>query len=110
MMLIEEVTFRGNETSASCPVCHCNVLQVPDDFPHVVLPVCDVNSVMSLEGGKIMVKWNKEDIKHPRFSEYGIYKHMQEVGMKKGKFFGEDQAKAKDLIKRYISYGKIIKP
>jgi hypothetical protein len=110
MMLIEEVTFRGDETSASYPVCHCNVLQVPDDSPHVVCPVCDVHGVISVEEGRIKVKWNEEDVKHPRFSEYGISKHMEEVGMKQGKFFAEDQAKAKELIKKYISYSKIIKP
>jgi len=110
MMPIEEVKFMGDETAASCPVCHCNVLQVPDDSPHVVCPVCDVHGVISVEGGRIKVKWNEEDVKHPRFSEYGVSKHMEEVGMKQGKFFGEDQAKAKELIKKYISYGKIIKP
>ena len=110
MMPIEEVKFVGDETAVSCPVCHCNVLQVPDDFPHVVCPVCDVNGVISREGDKMKVKWNEEDAQHPRFSEYGVSKHMEEVGMKQGKFFGEDQAKAKELIKKYISYGKIIKP
>jgi multimeric flavodoxin WrbA len=30
MMSIEEVKFVGDETAVSSPVCHCNVLQIPD--------------------------------------------------------------------------------
>lgn len=38
MMPIEEVKYVGEETAVSCPVCHCNVLQVPEKLPQVVCP------------------------------------------------------------------------
>ena len=110
MKPIEEAEFVGDETAVSCPVCHCNVLQVPEKLPDVYCPVCWIHGVISGDGDKMKVNWNEEDAQHPRFSEYGVSKHMEEVGMKHRKFFGEDQAKARELIKKYISYGRIVKP
>jgi multimeric flavodoxin WrbA len=110
MKPIEKAKFVGDETAVSCPVCHCNVLQVPDKFPDVYCPVCWIHGVISWYGDRMNVKWNEEDVKHPRFSEYGVSTHMKEIGMKQGKFFAEDQAKAKELIKKYISYGRIVEP
>ena len=110
MMPIEEVKFVGDETDVSCPVCHCNVLKVPEKLPHVICPVCDIHGVISFDGDKMKVEWNDEDVKHPRFSEYGVSKHMEVIAKTHKKFFTEDEAKVKKLRKKYISYGKIIKP
>jgi hypothetical protein len=109
MKPIEEAKFVGDETAVSCPVCHCNVLKVPEKLPDVYCPVCWIHGVISLDGDKMKVNWNEEDAQHLRFSEYGVSKHMEEVGMKHKKFLGEDQAKVKELIKKYISHGRIVK-
>jgi len=110
MMPIEEVKFVGDETDVSCPVCHCNVLKVPEKLPHVFCPVCWVKGVITLDGDKMKVKWDEEDAKYPRFSERGVFTHLELIKTLQMKFYTEDQEKVKELIKKYVSYGKIIKP
>ena len=56
------------------------------------------------------VEWNEEDVKHPRFSEYGVSEHLDYIARMHKKFFQEDQEKVKDLLEEYVSYGKIIRP
>ncbi len=109
-MPIREVSFMGHETDISCPVCHCNLLQVPKNLPHVICPVCNVRGALSFGEAKMKVEWNEWDIKHPRLSEYGISKHTDHIGKMVTKFFKEDQGKIKELKKVYSSYGKIIRP
>ena len=60
MMPIEDVTYVGDERGTACPVCHCDVLQVPEKFPNVVCPVCDVHGVLTGEGENMKVVWNEE--------------------------------------------------
>ena len=110
-MPIEEVKFMGEENVVSCPVCHCNVLQVPRKLPEVYCPVCWIRGNISFEGKDMMVKWNMEDVACPRFSEAGIHEH--------GKYIMEIEKKAKverekneikEKIEKYKSYGKILRP
>jgi multimeric flavodoxin WrbA len=110
MMPIEEVKFVGDETEVSCPVCHCNVLKVPGKLPDVYCPVCWVRGVIALDGDKMRVTWNEEDAKYPRFSEHGVSEHLEVIAKLHKKFFTEDREKVKERIKKYVSYGKIIKP
>jgi multimeric flavodoxin WrbA len=110
MMPIEQVKFVGDETEVSCPVCHCNVLKVPEKLPTVFCPVCWVKGVITLDGDKTKVRWNEEDAKYPRFSERGVFTHLELVKNLQTKFFTEDQEKVKERIKKYVAYGKIIKP
>jgi multimeric flavodoxin WrbA len=110
MMPIEEVKFVGDETEVSCPVCHCNVLKVPEKLPNVFCPVCWVKGVITLDGGKMKVKWDEEGAKYPRFSERGVSTHLELIKNLQMKFYAEDQEKVKERIKKYVSYGKIIKP
>ncbi|MBA7574986.1 hypothetical protein ES708_16802 [subsurface metagenome] len=110
MMPIEEVKYAGDETDISCPVCHCNVLKVPEKLPEVFCPVCWVRGVITLNGDKMKVKWDEEDAKYPRFSERGVSKHLELIKSLQKTFYAEDQDKVKELIKKYVSYGKIIKP
>jgi multimeric flavodoxin WrbA len=110
IMPIEQVKFVGDETEVSCPVCHCNVLKVPDKLPNVFCPVCWVKGVITLDGDKMKVRWNEEDAKYPRFSERGVFTHLELVKNLQTKFYTEDQEKVKERIKKYVSYGRIIKP
>jgi multimeric flavodoxin WrbA len=110
MMPIEEVKFVGDETDVSCPVCHCNVLKVPEKLPYVFCPVCWVKGVITLDGGKMKVRWDEEGAKYPRFSERGVSTHLELIKNLQMKFYTEDQEEVKERIKKYVSYGKIIKP
>jgi multimeric flavodoxin WrbA len=110
MMPIEEVEFVGDETEVSCPVCHCNVLKVPEKLPNVFCPVCWVKGVITLDGDKMKVKWDEESAKYPRFSERGIFTHLELIKKLQMKFYTEDQEKVKERLKKYMEYGNIIKP
>jgi multimeric flavodoxin WrbA len=109
---VEEVKYLGEETPVSCPVCHCNILQVPADFPNVVCPVCWVRGIITIEQDKMKVHWNQDDIKHPRFSNEGNKQHLDWVAAERIPV--EKQflltREAQEMIKKYSTYGKIIKP
>jgi multimeric flavodoxin WrbA len=110
MMPIEQVKFVGDETEVSCPVCHCNVLKVPDKLPDVYCPVCWVHGVLYLDRDKMKVRWDEEDAKYPRFSERGVFTHLELIKSLQTKFYTEDLEKVKERVKKYVSYGRIIKP
>jgi len=110
MMPIEQVKFVGDETEVSCPVCHCNVLKVPEKLPNVFCPVCWVKGVITLDGDKMKVRWDEEDAKYPRFSERGVFTHLELIKNLQTKFYTEDLEKVKERVKKYVSYGKFIEP
>jgi len=110
MMPIKQVKFVGDETEVSCPVCHCNVLKVPARLPNVFCPVCWVKGEITINEDKMKVKWDEEDAKHPRFSERGVSTHLELIKNLQTKFYTEDLEKVKERVKKYISYGRIIKP
>jgi hypothetical protein len=112
MMPIEEVKYVGEESAVSCPVCHCNVLQVPQDLPEVRCPVCWIKGIISVENGKMKIDWDEWTTKHPRFSEYGVWYHM-DVEMIKymtGPLGLKRRERLEEKKKEYRSYCKIIKP
>ncbi len=110
MMPIEDVKYAGDETGVSCPVCHCNVVQIPENLPDVYCPVCWVHGVIYAEGNKLKVKWNEEDIANPRFSPRFVGKHLELIASLQEKFYKQDEKKARERIKRYVAYGNIIRP
>lgn len=110
MMPPEKVKFVGEETDMFCPVCHCDVLQVPEQLPNVVCPVCDVHGVVIVDGNKMKVEWNEEDVKHPRFSPHGVSTHLEEIKEKHIRYFREHHEKAQTLRKKYDAYGNFITP
>ena len=110
MMPIKQVGFVGDETEVSCPVCHCNVLKVPAKLPNVFCPVCWVKGVITINEDKMKVKWDEEDAKHPRFSERGVSTHLELIKNLQTKFYTEDLEKVKERVKKYVSYGRIIRP
>ena len=111
MMPIEKVKYMGEDGPVSCPVCHCNILQVPEDLPGVVCPVCWVHGTLKMDKGRMKIEWNKEEAMHPRFSDYGIAEHGKYIMNLAQKIVpAERQASFKELKKKYSAYGKIIKP
>ncbi len=109
-MPIEEVKYVGEDTPVSCPVCHCNVVVVPDKLPHVGCPVCWIRGTVSTENGEMKVVWNMDDVKLPRFSQEGIKHHMEWLVSHAGGDMANAMKDIKELEKQYGSYGTIIKP
>ncbi len=56
------------------------------------------------------MKWNEEDAMSPRFSEKGIFTHLELIKNLQKKFFTEGQDKVKALMPKYAAYGNIVKP
>jgi len=110
LMPIDNVKYVGEDKQVSCPVCHCNVVQVFDRLPEVYCPVCWVKGTVVADGGKMKVAWDEEGAKYPRFSERGVGTHLELIKSLQEKFFGQDQQEVKELLPKYASYGKIIKP
>ncbi len=107
LMPIEKVKYVGPESPVSCPVCHCDILQVPQNLPNVYCPVCWVKGVVSNENGKMSVKWDEWDVKHARFSEYGVWDHLEVILKVVANI---DPAIAKERFKKFSVYGKMIEP
>ncbi|MFC1945746.1 flavodoxin family protein [Chloroflexota bacterium] len=109
-MPIEEVRYAGEQKAVACPVCHCDVVQVPAGFPDVYCPVCWVRGVVEFDSGKLTVQWNEEDASHPRYSEYGIGKHLEMIAGLQEKYFKEDRPVITERAGRYMGYGNYIRP
>ena len=110
MKPIEEVEYVGDDTEVSCPVCHCNVLKVPENLPIVYCPVCWIQGELFMNGTKMKINWKKDTIENPRFSPKFVGQHLEFIGNLQKKFYAEDQDTVKERIKRYISWGNIVKP
>jgi multimeric flavodoxin WrbA len=110
LMPIEKVKYVGEESGVSCPVCHCNVVTVPEDLPHVACPVCYVRGTVTTDkNGKMKVKWNKADTENSRFSYEGVIHHGKWM-MEGGRYRQKYQANIAEKIKSFANYGNIIKP
>jgi multimeric flavodoxin WrbA len=106
-----KVKYVGEDTAVACPVCHCNILYIENNFPEVACPMCQVHGKLISAGGKYKVEWNMKDAGNPRFSTANqkyhvefIMKHNAEEGPQIA--MPETQAK----IKLYNAYGKYLKP
>ncbi len=126
-MPIEQVRFMGEESSFSCPVCHSDVLQMPDHKArpmkqgeyrwkpsHVVCPICWVHGDLYFEGDTLKVKWDEWDVEHSRFSEYGDLEHLDILirNVTPGAdLFNPVYAHSEgELVEQYKTYGKFVKP
>jgi multimeric flavodoxin WrbA len=110
MMPIEKVTYIGEKSGVECPSCHCNVLQEWESLPNVICPACLVHGTLSSESGKTTVKWDKDWKENYRFSEKAKIDHFELIARLAKKYHNEDEATAKERNKKYLAWGKIIKP
>lgn len=106
----DKIKYVGPETDVSCPVCHTNVMQIPDKLPFIYCPVCWVKGEIIVEKGQMKVKWDEETAKYPRFSEKGIGTHLELIKELQMQWFTKDQETGKERMKKYENWGKIIKP
>ena len=52
--------FLGEDPAVACPVCHCNILYIENDFPEIMCPICEVHGMVSVrEDGTYSVAWNR---------------------------------------------------
>jgi len=106
---VEKVKYVGEEYAVACPVCHCNVLVIPEDLPHVGCPVCWVRGMVKTENGNMKVEWNMDDVRNPRYSAGGQEHHWHWL---------TSHAEKRAVVKKEISelsegfknYGRIIRP
>jgi multimeric flavodoxin WrbA len=110
-MQIEDVKYVGEEYDVACPVCHCNILLVPEKLPYVYCPVCAVRGTVVFKGeGEMKVLWNEEDAKNPRFSVEGEEHHWYWLMTHSGGDFAKIEKQMDALNKNFKSYGKYILP
>ena len=126
MKPLDEVKYVGPKSAITCPVCHCDIVQISESSPHVVCPVCWIHGEMTLTNGKMKIKWDEWETKYPRFSELGVFEHM---GLGKGekmrfassrtraanqeeqeKMMEAMMSKRKEMTEKYGAYGTLIKP
>ncbi len=104
----EEFRFLGEDGQTACPVCHCNVVQIQTSLPNVVCPVCDIHGVFVGEGKDMRVEWDRKESENPRFSVYGINKHLEEIKTKHIRYATEYHEKVKVLKKPFLDWGKVV--
>ncbi|MBP1608187.1 MAG: hypothetical protein H6Q04_422 [Acidobacteria bacterium] len=54
-MPIEEVKYLGEEAGVDCPLCHCNVLLVPENLPYIYYPICAIRGTIVVDKDKMRV-------------------------------------------------------
>ena len=73
---IEQAKYLGEQAGVDCPLCHSNVLLIPEDLPYVGCPVCWIRGTIVVDKGKMKVEWNMKDVELPRFSYDGLNHHQ----------------------------------
>ncbi|MBN1366491.1 MAG: flavodoxin family protein [Dehalococcoidales bacterium] len=110
---IDDVKYAGIKYEIACPVCHCNLLSVPARLPEVYCPVCWTRGEIVVSGAGMKVKWDKHDIKYPRFSLEAHLAHFED-GSRSRKAFEEENkdrfSQKRELLQKYTDYGYIVKP
>lgn len=97
---VTERRFLGEETAVSCPVCHLNIVQIPERLPDISCPICDVRGRIVLEGDMMTVYWDEDTVRNYRFSEYGIKKHLELIKSTHARAQRESE-KIKERMKKY---------
>jgi len=108
-MPLEKVKYVGEHSTVSCPVCHSNILLVPEKLPYVMCPVCAVRGTVSVKNDEFKVVWNKKDAQNPRFSREAVAHHFGWLGQH-GQRAVPEQEKIKALSDSFSGCGKVIKP
>jgi len=106
----EEVRYMGEDTAVSCPVCHCNVLVVPDNLPHVYCPTCWVRGEIVVREGTMAVAWNEEDVRYPRFSLEGVKRHLADIARWRTEVVKPQRDKLKELGRPFDGFGTLVSP
>lgn len=107
----EEVTYMGDDSPISCPVCHCDVFYLDKGLPDIMCPTCQVHGKVSVKDGKYEVDWNEEDIKYPRFCAEKQKHHMEWIGRHRTEEGPQlEMPEVQEKLKQYQAWGTYLKP
>jgi multimeric flavodoxin WrbA len=107
---IAEVTYQGEAGRVSCPVCHCNVLVVPESLPYVMCPICAVRGTVMGTGEQMEVTWNEADVENPRLSPDAVTHHLRWLGRHMGPPAEGVFKAVKDMGAEYAGFGRVVRP
>jgi hypothetical protein len=113
LLPVDQIKYSGEESEVACPVCHCNILHVPDHLPQVYCPLCWVRGELRCTGDKMSVKWNLEDARYPRFSIEAHLAHFKDGDEIREKLYAVNKEKYDNkskLMEKYSTWGNIVKP
>ncbi len=74
----ERRRWRGDHEGA-CPVCHCDLLTLSDDRKSIECPVCGTYGSFTVEDGKLMPHFTKEQQARSRLYYAGKLEHSTEI-------------------------------
>ncbi len=89
-----------------CPICQDRVLRVLRDDQTVECGVCGIRGKMSIEGGKIKVHFDKENVLNHRFTQENIYRHFTYHIKPSRDYFNRTRETTKANRERYREYPK----
>jgi len=108
-MPINQVKYAGEEAGVACPVCHCNILLVPENLPYVYCPCCAVRGTVVTKDDKMIVEWNQSDAAYPRFSMEAIAHHLKWLSAHND-WRRENAGRAAEKVQELANYGKLVIP
>lgn len=71
-------TWRGEE-EGTCPICHCDLLQVTHKNNEVLCPVCGIYGNLEIVDGDIKVSFTQEEQQRSRLRYDGKLEHSTEI-------------------------------
>jgi multimeric flavodoxin WrbA len=96
------------EDKGMCPFCHSNLL-LTRGGNIVECPICAIRGNLDMEGTKIRVNWNPDDIEKIKWRPYGRGVHYKRI-MDLHVFFEQNKEKLKPQLERYRNYKDYSKP
>ena len=107
---VGKAKYAGEAPENTCPACHADVLQIWNALPEVICPVCLLHGTLKSDGGKVKVDWDKNWPENYRFSEKSMLDHFEFIGRLAKKYHTEDEPTSRERIKKYVTWGKVVRP
>lgn len=74
----KRTAWRGEE-EGTCPVCHCDLLQITHKKNEVLCPVCGIYGQLEIQDGDIQVTFSEEEQNRSRLRYEGKLEHSTEI-------------------------------
>ena len=103
---IDEVKYMGEEEE-TCPLCHSNLLRIRGKF--VECPLCDIKGRLEIEGDKVAVVYDAEELQRWRWGEPGTRKHHYEI-RETHKAYDKNLPEIRERLKKYRDYDPCLVP
>jgi len=89
-----------------CPICQDRVLRILRDDKTVECGVCGIRGKITVEKGKIKVRFDKDGISNHRFTQENIYRHFTYHIKPSRDYFNRTRETTKAKRERYREYPK----